>query len=245
MTTLIRNEFLKLRTTRGVWLLLIAAQVVIVAGVSGAMISGLSISDPATSPKLFGHVGLVSLFTLVLGVMAVGGEYRHKTISDTFLATPRRGRVVVAKLAAYTVVGFAYGLVVAATCLAAAAIWFAAKGGSLDLSSSELWRTLGGGIVWNAAFAAVGVGIGALVRNQTAAIAAALVWIALVEGILRQIIGGLGRWLPFASGQSLGRLDGMSSGGALPQWAGGLVLAGYVALFAIVAVSFTIRRDVT
>lgn len=245
MTTLIRNEFLKLRTTRSLWLLLAAAQVVIIAGVSGAMISGLSLSDPATPPKLFGHVGLVSLFTLVLGTMALGGEYRHKTISDTFMATPRRGRVVMAKLIAYAVVGLGFGLAASATALVAVAIWFATKGGSLDLSSSEVWRTLGGGVAWNAAFAAVGVGLGALLRNQTAAIVAALAWIALVEGIVRQILGGLGRWLPFASGQALGRLDGMSPAGALPQWAGGLVLAGWVALFAILAASFTIRRDVT
>ncbi len=245
MRTLIRNEFLKLRTTRSLWLLLVAAQAVIVAGVSGAMISGLSVSDPATPPKLLAHVGLVSLFTLVLGTMALGGEYRHKTISDTFLATPRRGRVVLAKLITYSIVGLGFGLVAAATALVAVAIWFAAKGGSLDLSSSEVWRTLGGGVAWNAAFAAVGVGLGAVMRNQTAAIAAALAWIALVEGIVRQILGGLGRWLPFASGQALGRLNGMSPTGALPQWAGGLVLAGWVALFAILAVSFTIRRDVT
>ena len=245
MTTLICNEFLKLRTTRSLWLLLAAAQVVIIAGVSGAMISGLSVSDPATPPKLLAHVGLVSLFTLVLGTMALGGEYRHKTISDTFMATPRRGRVVLAKLIAYAVAGLGFGLVVAATCLAAAAIWFAAKGGSLDLSSGEVWRTIGGGIAWNMGFAAVGVGLGALVRNQTVAIAAALAWIALVEGIVRQILGGFGRWLPFASGQALGRLAGLSSSGALPQWAGGLVRAGYVALFAILAASFTIWRDVT
>ena len=234
-----------LRTTRGVWLLFAATQVVVAAGVSGAMISGAGVSDPATAPKLFGHVGLVSLFTLVLGIMSLGGEYHHKTVSDTFLATPRRGRVVWAKLIASAVTGLGFGLAAAATALVAAAVWYAAKGGSLDLSGSEVWRTIGGGIAWNVAFAAVGVGVGALVRNQTAAIAAALAWIALVEGILRQILGGLGRWLPFASGQALGRLTGMSSAAALPQWAGGLVLAGYVVLFAVAAVSFTIRRDVT
>ncbi len=245
MTTLIRNEFLKLRTTRGLLLLFLAAQAVIVAGVSGAMVAGLSVDDPATQQKLLAHIGLVSLFALVLGVMAVGGEYRHKTISDTFLATPQRGRVILAKVISYTAAGLGFGLAATVSALVVMAIWYAAKGGSLDLSGGDVWRIIAGGVFWNAAFAAIGVGLGAIVRNQTAAIAGALVWIALVEGILSQLVGDLGRWLPFASGQALITSDTMGAAELLPQWAGGLMLAGYVALFAIAAVSFTIRRDVT
>lgn len=245
MTTLIRNEFLKLRTTRGIWLLLAAAQLLIMGGAGGVMVSGVNANDPALPTKLLGHIGVVSLFALILGVMAVGGEYRHKTISDTYLATPRRGRVIVAKLITYTIAGLGFGLVGAVTALVASTVLIAAKGGSLDLSTVEVWRTIGGCVAWNAAFAAIGVGLGALVRNLTGAIAVALAWLALVEGIVRQLIGDLGHWLPFASGQALGRLTVASGTSGLSQWAGGLVLAGYVAVFAILAVSITIRRDVT
>ena len=47
------------------------------------------------------------LLALVLGVLVITGEYRHKTVTPTFLAEPRRGRVVTAKLG----VGFGGGVV--------------------------------------------------------------------------------------------------------------------------------------
>jgi ABC-2 type transport system permease protein len=184
---------------------------------------------------------MVSLFTLVLGITAVAGEYRHRTITSTYLATPHRGRVIAAKLAVYTGVGVAFGIVNAATALASTAIWYAGKDASLDLTTVQVWRNILGGVAWNTAFAAIGVG--ALVRNPAAAVTAALLWIALVEGIVSQLLGSLGRWLPFAAGQAL---DNMAPGSASPpQWAAGLVLLAYAVVFAILAVFTTVRRDVT
>ena len=50
------------------------------------------------------------LLALVLGVLIITGEYRHKTVTPTFLAEPRRGRVVTAKLG----IGFGAGIVMGA-----------------------------------------------------------------------------------------------------------------------------------
>ena len=246
MLPLIRSEWRKLSTVRGPWLLLAAGPLLVVAGITGLVQSGGNVHDPATASKALAHVALAALFTLIFGIFAVAGEYRHGTVTDTFLSTPARGRVVAAKLAVYGSVGAIAGLVSAAVAVAVTAAWWSAKGGSFHLSAAGSWRILAGGVAVNIAFAAIGVGVGALLRNLAVAIAAALAWIALVEGIAGQLVGAsLARWLPFSASEALGRADMTGTAGFLPQWGGGLVLAGYAIAFAAAAMVTTLRRDVT
>jgi ABC-2 type transport system permease protein len=240
----LRNEFLKLRTVRGPLLLLAAGQLVVIAGASGLFVSGADIADPNTPLRAVAHAGLVSIFSLMLGIVGMAGEYRHKTVTDTFLGTPRRGRVVADKLVVYAVAGVAVGLVSSVVSTTVTALWMSGKGGSLDLSDPAVWQTLAGCVVWNACFAAIGVGLGALIRNVVGAIAVALAWIALVEGIVNQLLGDLGKWLPFASGVALEDIPAANVE-QLPAWGGGLVLATYAVVFAAIAVSTTVRRDVS
>jgi ABC-2 type transport system permease protein len=241
------DEWLKLRTTRAPWLVLVAALLVVVAGVSGRMAGDADLADPATAVGAIGHVGLVSLFTLVLGVLAVAGEHRHRTITDTYLSEPRRGRVLLAKLAVTGAAGAAVGLVSAVTGVAATAAWYAADGGSLDVASGEVLRTAGGGVAWCTGFAVIGVGLGALVRNLAGAVAVALAWLALVEGVVSELVGDdVARRLPFRSGTALGNLPQADAGVAgLTQGQGALTLAAYATVLVAVALSTTVRRDVS
>jgi ABC-2 type transport system permease protein len=245
VTGLLRNEVLKLRTTRAPWLLLAASVLVIVAGVAGRMSRGADLDDPATVVEAMAHVGLVSLFTLVLGVLVTAGENRHRTASDTYLSTPRRGRVVAAKLVVTTAAGLLTGALAAAAGLVATAAFYAAQGGSLDVTSSAVVRTTLGGVAWCAAFAAIGVGIGALIRNLAGAVTVALAWLALVEGVAAELLGDdLARWLPFRSGTALTDLPAATGVAGLTQAQAGLALAGYAAVLAAAGAWATVHRDV-
>jgi ABC-2 type transport system permease protein len=242
----IRSEFRKLTSLRSPWLLLAAGPLIVVAGITGLVESGGNVHDPAVQRAALAHIGLAAILTLIFGILAIAGEYRHGTITDTFLSFPERGRVVTAKLAVYALVGAAAGLVSAVVAVAVTAAWWAAKGSTLHLSAGGTWRTVAGGVAVNAAFAAIGVGLGALVRNVVVAVAAALAWIALIEGIVGQLLGsGLARWLPFYASEALGRASIFGPSRLLPQWGAALVLLGYAAAFATAAAVTTLKRDVT
>jgi ABC-2 type transport system permease protein len=233
----VRAELRKLYSARGTWLLLAVAQLVIVAGVSGLM------TKKTDQPAAMAHIGLVALFSLLVGIMSMAGEYRHRTVTDTFLAVPRRQRVVLAKLAVAAAAGAFFGLVATVTALVTDVAWLAGKGVAIDLGRADLWRTVAGGIAWNVVFAAVGVGVGALITNLGAAVAAALAWLALVEGIVAQLIGDAGRWLPFALGEALVGLP-LNADRPVP-WVAGLALTGYAAVLVAAGLTTTVRRDVT
>ncbi|MPZ85911.1 MAG: ABC transporter permease subunit [Actinophytocola sp.] len=245
MTTLIVNEWTKLRTIRSPWLLVAVQQAVIVAGVSGLAAAGADLDTAEGVRSLLSHAGIASaLLSLILGVTAVAGEHRHRSITDTYLDTPTRTRVVTAKLAAHLAVGAALGVVSAVTGLVTTAIWTAAKSGTLDLAEAQAWRIIVGIVAINAAYAAIGVCLGALVRNLTGAIAVALVWIALVETTVANLLGDLGRWLPNRAGMALDYMP-TTAGALLPQWGAALVLTGYAAVLAFTALTTTVRRDIT
>jgi ABC-2 type transport system permease protein len=243
---LLRSEMRKIASVRGPWLLLAAGPLIVVAGVTGLVESGGNVRDPATQGQALGHVGLAAIVTLLFGIIAVAGEYRTGSITDTYLSFPGRHRVIAAKLVVYGLIGAAAGLVSSVTALAVTSAWWSARGGVLHLSGTDAWLTLGGGVAANLGFAVVGVGLGALIRNLAVAVAAALVWIALVEGIAAQLVGsGLARWLPLRASEALDRSSLLGATQTLPQWAGGLVLLGYAAIFVAAAVVTTLRRDVT
>jgi ABC-2 type transport system permease protein len=238
--TSLEDAFLDLTRTAARWR---RTQCLVITGVSSLAVGGADLDTAAGIRELFSHAGVASaILSLVLGLTAVAGEYRHRSITDTYLATPTRTPVITAKLAAYATLGALLGIVSAATGLLTTAIWTTAKNGTLDLAQAGAWRITIGIIALNAAYAAIGVSLGALIRNLTAAIAIALIWLVLVETTVATLLGDLGRGLPNRAGMAL---DYMPTPALLPQWGAALTLTAYTTLFALTALTTTIRRDVT
>jgi ABC-type transport system involved in multi-copper enzyme maturation permease subunit len=224
--------------------LLNAAVLIVLSGseVQGAQIPGM---DPdSTMRTLYGIAGQASVFALVLGILAITSEYRHQTITATLLATPNRGRLVAAKMGAAAVLSAVIGilcLVLTAASLLVGTWW-------KDLGPLEWadFAAVAGGIVLGfVCYAVLGVGFGSLVRNQIAAIVAALVWVMLVESLVVSLWPEVGKWLPGGALNGVLQVESFSGSSYLSVLPAALLLVGYAAVFGIVAVRTTLQRDIT
>ena len=251
MTTrhLVRAEYLKLRTTRVVWALFGATVALSAASVAGTV---STFSEPGSAVELASAQGIRgvmnaadagSLFVLVLAILAVTGEFRHGTAAQTFLAEPRRERVVAAKLITFALVGLAFSIVASAVSVAIALPWLDAKGVSVPLAHREVRLVLTGVVVASVLYGLVGVGVGALVRNQAAAVVGSVVWLLVVEGVFINLVPDVGAWLPGGAAAGLTRGILLSGEELLPMWAGGLLFLGYSVVLAGIGTRAVLRRD--
>ena len=204
MRPLLRAELIKLRTTRTfVALACIAVAISLLITVLVALLTEPTeasvLTDVFTSDTS-------SLFILILAVVGISGEWRHRTITSSLLAAPARIRFLAAKTIAFALAGLVLSLLIS---LAIAVVGFAILS-ARDLPTPDL-GDLAEQFARNAMVAALlgafGVGIGALVRNQVVAIVGVLVISFALEPLLIALAPDVGRFGPF---------------GALPTAAAGL-----------------------
>jgi ABC-2 type transport system permease protein len=250
MIRLVRAELTKLTTTRLIYGMAAAMAAFAVLTVAANILDrqGAPPLSADNLPMLVGGpVTLLSGAALLLGILGMAGEFRHQTVTQTFLVTPDRGRVVAAKLVAYPLAGIALALVILAFTAAVATGWLAAKGITPSLLDARHGRALGhvllGAVLAAGLCGLVGVGVAALVRNQVAALVGVLVWVLLVEGLLMSLLNtpSLGKWLPSAAAAALTN----PGGGQLSRLAGSLLLAGYALALALAGTRLVVRRDIT
>ncbi|HEU5421026.1 MAG TPA: ABC transporter permease [Streptosporangiaceae bacterium] len=256
MGAALRIEIRKLTTTRTWWVLgLVAIAVAVlvtvltVAGASSSQHAPLEIFTGA----LIGGVQTAYMITAIVGITAVAGEYRHRTATSSYLAIPRRGRLISAKLLVLAGYGLIVGVMVVGICSAIAAPWLSAQhllNGTL--TSSGVARAVIGGTAAIAVMTAVGVAVGALLRNQIVAVGALLVYLFAIEQTINNISATRAAYpyLPGGAVQSLAfsghRAFGSPTGAILlSPWAAAAVIIGYAIIITAIAVRTSIRRDVT
>jgi ABC-2 type transport system permease protein len=194
MTALLEAELLKLRTTR---------TFVALAGVAvgtSVLIAGLIslLSEPTEKSVLIDvfNSDTSSLFILILAIVGISGEWRHRTITSSLLAAPDRLRFLAAKTLAFAATGLALSLLISVGVSITGFAVLSAR----DLpvpEAGELAAQLGRNAIVAALLGAFGVGIGALVRNQPVAIVGVLVASFVLEPAVLGLAPDVGRFGPF------------------------------------------------
>jgi ABC-2 type transport system permease protein len=143
--------------------------------------------------------------------------------------------------------GAALALLVGAICLALGAAILPGRGLSLGLDGKLVAELLAGMTVAGGLNAAIGIGIGSLIRKQTAAVVGILVYLFLLEPLITQVaLKSLER---FSMGNALAQLTSTAKvngvDDAFGQITGGLLLAGYAVVLVLVGALVMQSRDVT
>ena len=245
MRAQLHSELLKVRTTRTVAVLLLAA---IALTVLGVVVEGLSatvaaLSTEDTQRSLIGDYGASNavLLSAFAGLLLVTSEFRYGTIRPTLVFEPRRHVVVTAKLAVAALTGALFGVVCVALSFGAGYTVLAVRDVQSALTGTHTLVLVFGPVVAAALTAMMGVAIGALVRNQVGAIVTLVVYALVIEGLIFAAIPTVGRYLPATASSALG---GMPDENLLAPGAAAAVVVAWTFAFAAAAVVRTDRSDV-
>ena len=244
MTDQLLAELRKMRSTR-TNLGLLAGMVALI------LLTVLLVGFVSKAAELAGHDhqhGLLSagtsaaLFAALIGVMAITSEFRHGTIRPTFVVTPRRTRVVAAKVIASLLMGILFGLAAIALSFGIGYAVLAVRDIPLALETNHVIWLFVGTPVMTAAWAAIGVGLGAVVRNQVFAVIGLIVWAMVIDNLLVNLVPRIGGYTP---GGSSAALVADPADYVLAAPAGALILLAYVVTLVAAGALLVARRDVT
>jgi hypothetical protein len=187
---------------------------------------------------------LGSLFAALLGALSITNEIRHGTIRPTFLVTPQRGRVVAAKAAVSVLIGAVFGLVGAAIAIGTGTAALDGRGVEVLVDTADAALLVAAGTIASALWAAIGVGVGAIVRRQVATLVGLCAWLLFVEGLLADATGGLGEVGRYHPGAAAAAISGQEPDRLLAPVVGLAVLCLYTAGSSLLGAFSMSRRDV-
>lgn len=249
MTRLVAAELLKVRTTRSLFWTLLGA-VILVALVAIVQLAFVDDADLATQDNqlaVFGAAGAGTFFALVLGVLLVTNEYWHKTITHTFLATPAREQVMLAKVVVSMLGGLAYAIGTYGLTLAVGLAWLKLEGIAIAIGVGDALREFVAIALGSAFYAVLGAGVAAIVRNQVAAIVGTLVWFLIVEQTVVGLFPAVGKWTPSGAVTSVGIAlqDVEADAQLLAPAAAATLMAAYAVAAVAAGTALVVRRDVS
>lgn len=230
MKALLRAEVIKLRTTRTFLALASTALA------TSLLLCGLvaTLTEPTRESVLVDvfQSDTSSLFILILAIVGISGEWRHRTITSSLLAAPDRARFLAAKTLAFAFAGLVLSCVVSAAVIATGLAILAFRGLPTP-GAGEMLDLLAHSALIAALFGALGVGIGALVRNQAVAIVGVLLLTLAVEPAVIALAENVGRYGPFVALPSAAQdvdADSVGLGGVdlLDPWPAVLAMLAWI-----------------
>lgn len=187
---------------------------------------------------------LAVLFAAILGALSITSEIRHGTIRPTFLISPGRTCVIAAKVLATAMLGAGFGLAASGLAAGVGVAALRVRGIDIQLSGGDFALLIGGGAVAAALWAAIGVGLGAVVRNQVPTLIGISAWLLFVEGLLVGDIPAVRDVGRFTPGALAAATTGQHPDTLVAPAVGLVLLACYAAAAALIGSLATTRRDV-
>jgi ABC-2 type transport system permease protein len=243
----IRAEIIK-QTSIRTWLAMFVALLALVAAAIALHAIGLpkDMLSPRHNQLMVVGVGekLGTLFGALFGAVTITAEFRHGTIRPTLLAEPRRSRVLAAKVLVAAVGGALFGLTATALAAALGGSLLSGRGVALDLTSDDMTMLIVGGAVASALWAAIGVGVGAIIRNQVPTLIGLSAWLLFVEALLAEENSSFLQLGQFGPGAAATSISGLGGDVLLPPAIALVVLVVYAIVAAIAGSISLARRDI-
>lgn len=250
MKALLAAELLKLCSTRATVLLLLATQGLVVLTVATSVPGlleenpSISLQDPDLLAIMVGNgFGAPLILMTLLGVLAFTQEFRYGTMTATYLGEPQRARIFIAKGLSLLIASAVVTVATLAVTLPLSIALIRAQEGETGVTA-QFWQTIASGFVVMAAYAVIGVAVGALATNQIAAIVGVLIYMTAIEQMVIPLYPEAGRWMLFAAASSFMQFGGGFDVELLSVAVGGLVLLAYTAATVGLALFVTPQRDV-
>jgi ABC-2 type transport system permease protein len=240
----LRAEILKVRSTRTTLGLVLGMTALILLFVilTALLTSVHEMGQRDQQRSLYAIGSFAGLFAALAGIMLVTGEYRFGTIRPTYLFTPKRSTVLVAKMTASLVAGLVFALIGEILSVGIGGLILHERSVSMALSQHDYWLLTIGTLIGTALWGGIGVGLGMIVRNQVGAIIGILAWGFVIQNLLFALAPSVGRWTPDSAQNGM---MGMTDAHLLDPGVGGIVLVGWTIVFCVAGAVMAAGRDVT
>lgn len=248
--TAVRSEWIKLTTLRSNVTILALTPII---GVLLSFILAVFVEiDPDTNKPyniaetFVFSTWLTAVLAAIVGILMFTSEVQHGTMATAVTAQPARWVTVAAKTAVAACFGLAMGALGMIGGLSGTLLGGLESGDTSAMPAKVLWA-----LFVTALAPLLGLGIGMIVRHSAAAVSILLVWVFVVENLLRTLIpANVHRFLPFSAANGLlGTATGTDSAemiaAELSRVQDALLFGGYAAAALAIGTVLLYRRDLS